>query len=78
MLRSLIVGVVFAAAAYAQGGVWPQQMGANQLKGEQTVQVTADKKVIEQPQNISSFAEDGKGELYLLGYSNGRVYRLEE
>ncbi len=40
--------------------------------------VTVDEKVIEQPENISSFGEDDKGEIYLLGYSNGRVYRLEE
>ncbi len=40
--------------------------------------VTAEGSVIRQPENISSFGEDDKGELYLLGYSNGRVYRLEE
>jgi hypothetical protein len=45
MLRRLIVGVLFAVAAHAQTGVWPQQMGANQLKGEQTVQVTADREL---------------------------------
>jgi len=37
-----------------------------------------DEKLIEQPENISSFGEDEKGEIYLLGYSNGKIYRLEE
>ena len=41
-------------------------------------QVTADETLIEQPENISSFGEDAAGELYLLGYSNGRIYRLEQ
>ncbi len=40
--------------------------------------VVTDEKVIDQPENISSFGEDNAGELYLLGYSNGKVYRLEE
>jgi glucose/arabinose dehydrogenase len=40
-------------------------------------QVTADESLIEQPENLSSFAEDIDGELFILGYSNGRIYRLE-
>jgi glucose/arabinose dehydrogenase len=39
--------------------------------------VAADEKVIEQNDNISSFAEDNDGELYLLGYSKGRIYKLK-
>jgi glucose/arabinose dehydrogenase len=41
-------------------------------------QVTVDEQVLKQPQNLSSFAEGPDGRLYLLGYSNGVVYRLEE
>jgi len=41
-------------------------------------QVTVDENILEQPDNISSFAEDTKGEVYLLGYSTGRIYQLEE
>jgi glucose/arabinose dehydrogenase len=43
----------------------------------QNGKVDMDEAVIEQPENISSFGEDANGELYLLGYSNGRVYRFE-
>src|SRR6185503_15052033 len=39
--------------------------------------VTADEVLIEQPENLSSFAEDTDGELFVLGYSNGRIYRVE-
>ncbi len=40
--------------------------------------VSVEENILEQPENISSFAEDTAGEIYLLGYSNGRIYRLEE
>lgn len=40
--------------------------------------VTLDEKVVDQPNNISSFGEDENGELYLLGYNNGVVYKLAE
>ncbi len=40
--------------------------------------LSVDERLIEQPENISSFGEGTDGEIYLLGYSNGRIYRLEE
>lgn len=40
--------------------------------------VTDDEEVISQPDNISSFGEDENGELYLLSYSGGKIYRIVE
>ncbi len=37
-----------------------------------------DENLLEQPDNISSFGEDLDGEVYLLGYSTGNIYQLEE
>ena len=39
--------------------------------------LTWDEQLVDQPDNISSFGEAANGEVYLLGYSNGKIYRLE-
>lgn len=39
--------------------------------------LVSDEQLVDQPDNICSFAEDPTGELYLLGYSNGEIYRLD-
>ncbi len=38
--------------------------------------VTLDVEIMQLPFNPSAFGEDRDGELYLLGYDNGRVYRM--
>lgn len=58
MLRRLIVGVLFAVAAHGQTGVWPQQLGTSQLKGEQAVQVTADRELWDEYGFVSATVGD--------------------
>lgn len=60
---------VYLYAEYVLGWVKAASFEAGSL--------AMNEKVIEQTDNISSFAEDNDGELYLLGYSKGRIYRLK-
>lgn len=43
---------------------------------EETFEAESNTELINLPLNISSFAQDNDGELYILGYNNGRIFRI--
>lgn len=43
---------------------------------EETFEAQSNTELINLPMNISSFAQDNDGELYILGYNNGRIFRI--
>ncbi|AXJ00487.1 Por secretion system C-terminal sorting domain-containing protein [Cyclonatronum proteinivorum] len=43
---------------------------------EETFEAVSNTELINLPMNISSFAQDRDGELYILGYNNGGVFRI--
>ena len=56
-------------ADYVSGRIWALTTGG-------TATVT-NQLLIDSPYLISSFGEDGQGEMYILSYEDGRIYRLE-
>jgi len=67
-------------ADYVRGRVWSLALSINGTTGEATasdlIEHTAELSTQGAIGNISSFAVDNEGELYLVGYSSGRILRV--
>ncbi|MCH8485341.1 MAG: PQQ-dependent sugar dehydrogenase [Candidatus Cyclonatronum sp.] len=55
---------------FISGRVWALEFN------EESFEAISNTELINLPLNISSFAEDNDGELFILGYSNGRIFRI--
>jgi glucose/arabinose dehydrogenase len=67
-------------ADFIRGRVWSIALSINGTTGEATasglIEHTAELSTQGALGNISSFAVDGEGEMYLVGYSTGRILRI--